>query len=265
MSTLASDLDRRAAGYLSIAWRLRESIQCGELGAGVQLPAIAELARRYGTTAVTARRALRWLEEQGLVRVEHGVGSFVADWAQSYELLPLPSFASEMEGRAERPDTLLRGRYQGFRDERAARLLGLEHDAPLVALARVRRLREVPVAFQRSILPAELAAVVRSYSPDQSLYQRIALETGRVAISAREQVHATALPPDAARELDLPEGAVGWRSERLTFDAADRPLVFDEAFFPAGRVEMRIDRRAGQATVAFQLVESTTGRPDCGE
>src|SRR5690349_7175703 len=85
-------------GYLSIAARLREQILEGALPPGTQLPSISELARRHETTPITVRRALRQLEEEGLVRVEHGVGTFAADWARSFDLLP--TFRAEMASRA---------------------------------------------------------------------------------------------------------------------------------------------------------------------
>src|SRR5438874_9375286 len=92
------------SGYLGIAAALRERITRGELPAGAQLPPIGELARQHATTAITARRALRALEEEGLVRVEHGVGTFVADWARGFDLLP--SFGAEMAARDLRVETI---------------------------------------------------------------------------------------------------------------------------------------------------------------
>lgn len=253
MSISPADPHTRTGGYTEIARQLRSEILHGELPAGGQLPAISELARRFGTTAVTARRALRWLEEQGLVRVEHGVGSFVADWSHGYDLLALPSFASERQDHAQHPETVLLGRYRGFRYAPAAEALGLEPEAEVVALARVRKLGGVPVAFQRSYLAGELADVVQQYRPTQSLYKLLRDETGRLPVAAEERLRAVPLPRDAARELDLADGALGWRSERLTHDAADLPLVYDEAFFPAERMELRITRRAGQSAVDLKI------------
>lgn len=254
MSIPRPEPNSRPTGYTEIAQQLRAAIVRGELAAGGQLPAISELARRFGTTAVTVRRALRWLEEQGLVRVEHGVGSFVADWSHGYDLLALPSFTSEMQDHAQHPETVLLGRYRGFRYAPAAEALGLVSEAEVVALARVRRLAGVPVVFQRSYLAGELADVVQKYHPARSLYELLREETGRVPVAAEERLQALPLPRDAARELSVAEGALGWRSERVTRDAAERPLVYDEAFFPAERVELRITRRAGQSALELKIL-----------
>src|SRR5437660_708578 len=94
MSTALDYSDRR--GFVGIAEPLRRAIVRGELTPSSQLPPISELAQRHRTTAITVRRALRMLEEEGLVRVEHGVGTFVVDWAAGYDQLHLPAFAEEL-------------------------------------------------------------------------------------------------------------------------------------------------------------------------
>src|SRR5690349_16246657 len=83
----------------TIAQVLRRDITAGRLRPGEQLPPISALAKAYRTTAITVRRALRTLEEEGLIRVDHGVGTFVADWSGRYDLLHLPSFSTEMSER----------------------------------------------------------------------------------------------------------------------------------------------------------------------
>src|SRR4051794_27495868 len=119
-------------GYLAIAGSIRERILHGELPPGAQLPPISELARRHETTAVTVRRALRHLEEEGLVRVEHGVGTFAADWTRSFDLLP--SFRSEMASRALRSTTEVLGHPRETVHEPAATPLRLPEGEPLLVL-----------------------------------------------------------------------------------------------------------------------------------
>src|SRR6476469_3686184 len=90
---------REGSGASGIALALRRDIAAGRLSPAEQLPPINALAQAYRTTAITVRRALRTLEEEGLVRVEHGVGTFVADWSGRYDLLHLPSFSAQMAER----------------------------------------------------------------------------------------------------------------------------------------------------------------------
>lgn len=248
----------RANGYLGIAAALRSDVVAGELAAGSQLPSINELAQRYGTTAITVRRALRLLEEEGLIRVEHGVGTFVADWARGYDLLHLPSFSAEMAARALRSETEVLDRDADACSAVAATALGLEANAPLAVLTRLRRVEGVPIAVQRSFVPASLARVVAEYGPQSSLYDLLRSRSGRMPVAAEERIQAVAVPAEPARSLGLAANALGWLSERTTSDAEGRPLVYDEAYFPAERVHLRIHRRAQQTLLEYEVVPGAT-------
>jgi DNA-binding GntR family transcriptional regulator len=72
---------RRAAG--TAVWQqlradLSTRIEAGALSAGDPLPTETALAEAYGVNRLTVRRALADLARVGVVRTEHGVGSFVA-------------------------------------------------------------------------------------------------------------------------------------------------------------------------------------------
>lgn len=246
-------------GYPEIARAIREQIGRGLLGRGERLPPISELARRCGTTAITIRRALRLLEEEGLVRVEHGVGTFVADWSRRYETFSLPSFSEEMASRNIRAVTEIRGRAGDVHNPRAALALGLEPGARAALLERLRKIDGVPVVFQRSWLSMELREAVEGYSPDRSLYELLRERSGRMATGAEERLRVAALPARAARELGRAEGSLGWISLRTTFDSAGEPMVYDEAFFAADGMEVRILRRAGRTDVEYRPAEREPG------
>ena len=59
-----------------IANELRERITSGELPPGSRLPSITTLMQTYGVARNTARRAVAILEDEGLVEIVHGWGSF---------------------------------------------------------------------------------------------------------------------------------------------------------------------------------------------
>jgi DNA-binding GntR family transcriptional regulator len=62
-----------------IANQLRERITSGDLPAGTRLPSITTLMQEHGVARNTARRALAILEDEGLIEIVHGWGSFVKD------------------------------------------------------------------------------------------------------------------------------------------------------------------------------------------
>src|SRR5688500_14423067 len=112
MSTIATGQNGfRREGYLGIANRLRQRIAGGDLRPGAQLPPIASLSSQWAATPITIRRALRHLEEEGLIRVEHGVGTFVAAGAGGPDLLP--SFPANLAAQNRRAETIVLAREPG--------------------------------------------------------------------------------------------------------------------------------------------------------
>ena len=64
-----------------LAWRLRALIATGRLAPGERLPGVRELAEDAGVNVNTIRSVYARLEEQGLLRSQHGRGTFVAPGA----------------------------------------------------------------------------------------------------------------------------------------------------------------------------------------
>src|SRR5688572_2138399 len=60
-----------------LAGRIRASIRRGELRAGGRLPSVRELAAAAGVNVNTVRAVYARLESEGLLRSEHGRGTFV--------------------------------------------------------------------------------------------------------------------------------------------------------------------------------------------
>jgi GntR family transcriptional regulator, phosphonate transport system regulatory protein len=70
---------RTVSLWRRISDALAQEIQQGALAGGDRLPTDIELAERFGCNKHTARRAIAHLEQEGLVRVEWGRGTFVVD------------------------------------------------------------------------------------------------------------------------------------------------------------------------------------------
>ena len=66
-----------------VADYLRAAIVEGDLQPGAQLPTERELATQLGVSHPTVNDAVRLLEQQGLVRLKMGSGTFVSDGARS--------------------------------------------------------------------------------------------------------------------------------------------------------------------------------------
>lgn len=80
-------VDRASAVPLGtqLAERIRAAVEDGRLAAGARLPSVRELAEGAGVNVNTVRAVYARLEAEGLVRSEHGRGTFVAEAAPADE------------------------------------------------------------------------------------------------------------------------------------------------------------------------------------
>jgi GntR family transcriptional regulator len=237
-------------GFAAIAEGIRRDLLRGVLLPGGRLPAISDLAGRFRTTPITVRRALRALEDEGLVRVEHGNGTFVTDWARGADFLNLPAFA---EAAGAEVSTRVVSVQFGVAALEAAAALGLQPQTPTHALRRVRLVGSNPVVLQTSYVAEGLRRVLEDYTPEASLYQRLTERVGRPPTEAEELIEPVLLGEDDAALLARAVGTQAWRARRTTFSGGE-PVVYDDALLPSDRVRIRVRRRGAQALMQFDLL-----------
>src|SRR5207237_324070 len=86
----------------SVADQIRQAIFGGLLAPGHKLPPEREMAKRFQTSRVALREALRTLEKEGMINIKAGyrggagVRNFTPEWpklltTRSYKLWPMPS------------------------------------------------------------------------------------------------------------------------------------------------------------------------------
>src|SRR5262245_16972036 len=86
-------------------WRLIGDAIVRDIDQGVlttddKLPAEVDLASRYGVARQTVRRAISHLQAEGLLRVEHGRGTFVTDKVFEYRIHARKTFEENLAENA---------------------------------------------------------------------------------------------------------------------------------------------------------------------
>src|SRR6201996_5251390 len=140
--------------WRQIANRLRADIAAGANPPGAQLPTEAEMSARFGVNRHTVRRALEELSRDGLVRVEQGRGSFVAEDVLDYNVEPRTRFSEWIRRHNKEPSGIVRQLREISADRRVADGLGIRSGSRVVLLERLGFADDRPVSLARHYFPA---------------------------------------------------------------------------------------------------------------
>jgi GntR family transcriptional regulator len=234
--------------FKQIADRLRASIESGELAPGAQLPSEQELIGAHGVARGTIRQAVNVLRGEGLVRTEHGRGTFVRDrppvrrlahdrFARRHRERGRAAYLAELEaeGRVPQVEVLEVGRATAADDVAVWLQLAMGAD---VLVRRRRYLADgEPMELATSYVPWELAEGTQIVQPDTGpggIYARLE-ERGHPLKRFSEEVTARMPTLEEVRALRLQPGVPVFRVLRVAYDADERPVEACDTVMAADR------------------------------
>jgi GntR family transcriptional regulator len=222
------------AKHEAIRDRLREIVE--QLRPGQPLPAERQLAEQCGVARMTVRQAIASLAREGLVRTVHGAGSF-----RSIEPLQLRvrlgSFADALRERDLEPVTRpLECVVDDDPPKPVAEFLGLSPGRRALRLRRLRLGSGVPLALERTWLPAGLVPGITEEDLAGSLYHYLE-PLGLLPDSGEESVMARLPSDDEASLLAIAPSRPVLRLVRKA-QVRGEPVEYAEAVFPADHCEL---------------------------
>jgi GntR family transcriptional regulator len=226
--------------YRRVGYRILEQISSGALRRGDRLPSERALSEQCGVSRVTLRRALQQLEEDGVVASSRGSGWYVTAEVLGEPPNALLSFTEMARTRGLGPSAhILDQRVRpATLDESEA--LGIAPGAELLHLERLRLLNDVPIAFDHSLIPVEIAPSLPEYDfTVVSLYTTLELEYAVVPSRADYAVEAVAADERAAGLLDVAVGAPTLVTTQTTYESHDRPFELSTMTYRGDRYRFR--------------------------
>lgn len=251
--------DKFLPRYIQFANQIQAQITGGTFAPGEMLPSQRDLAEQFGTTLMTIRKAINVLEEEGLLRSEHGVGTFVTKPDLQEEQYQLLSVSTEMNQRpiGETETRVLRI-VPNVTHPRASLALRLPKNNALILLERLRIRNGIPFAYQRSFLPPQFAEMIQGYTPTSSLYTLLHNETGQAMAMAKEFLQPIILTPEDADLLHGNHGDPAWLSIRVSSTQEGVPLVFDEAILTQESFVLTVDHIGKRTNCQFNMLDETS-------
>lgn len=222
---------------------LRSGLMSGRFAQNEKLPTEAELAREFGISRQTVRRAFQDLVSEGLVYRVPGRGTFPGRFLRRGHYVRSIGAVEDLQAFAATEMEILRP-MELVRDEVAAAKLGL--DSKVVASLALRRLYEgVPFGFTRISLPPKLGQrlVEEGILPERGDGTVIGALEGFVSggVEVVDQDVTTApIPPEAAAHIGCEPGQHGLMTERIYFDAHNNPVELAVSHYNPDRYTYRI-------------------------
>jgi GntR family transcriptional regulator, histidine utilization repressor len=233
------DTARRAAvaPYQRVKQHLKDGLAQGRWRPGALMPSEAELVAQFGVSRMTAGRALRELQAEGLVERVQGVGSFAAQLHRVSSTLTIHSLQEEIEARGHRHHAVVHLQREEVATAALALQLGLAKGAPVFHTLIVHHDNGVPLQCEdRYVNPAAapgyLQADFTRTTPTRQLFETTALWRAQYSIEAA--------PPTAqeAQLLDVPAGTPCLVVVRRTFSRT-APITLARLVHPGSRYSLQ--------------------------
>lgn len=219
---------------------LRRAILDGGLPPGARLPSESELAREHEVSRITVRLALAALRKEGLVYSLQGRGSFVSRPPAAQQIRRLQGFAEQMGAQGHEVLNRVLVLREVAAPARTAEALQLASGTTVTELRRLRLLDRQPVSVEWTWLPLALG---RTLAPAELVTRDVflILENDAATPLGHADLAMEAVPADAevAAALLLKPGEPVLRIERLTHDAAGRPIDHEFLHFRSDRFQYR--------------------------
>lgn len=190
------------------------------------------LARRFGVSRMTARRALQELEQEGWLRRTQGRSSTPAPRRFSQGFLRVRPFYEFAAAQGAVPRTQVLAAELRPTPSEVRGMLGVNK---ALYVERLRFLDEEPVQREvRYLHPFHCAPILEHDLTSESIHDLLVHTLGLPLTKVWQRLEAVALQGEIARLLQQPEGAPALRLKRLTYTLL-QPITWVEYLMRADR------------------------------
>ena len=213
--------------YQQLQRALRQAIETRVLGPDDALPPERDLAREFGVSRITVRKALEGLVGEGLLVRRQGSGTFVCARVEK-NFSKLTSFSEDMRARGRTPRSVWLRKSAGTVTPEEALTLRASPGTPVYRFHRIRFADDAPMSLEYATILASCLPSLEAV--ESSLYT--ALESaGNRPVRALQRLRAVLFTAEQAKLLQAKERDAGLLVERLGFLLDGRAMEFTQSFY----------------------------------
>lgn len=221
--------------YKQVYDLLTERLVNGDWKPSEPLPSEIALADQLGVSQGTVRKALNQMVAENLLLRRQGKGTFVAEHTQESSLFRFFRYR-EPSGESLIPVTKIISATRSVASDTVCAHLGLEPKAEVVEMVRVRSLRETATIVEKIYQPLSVFPDIDLQAEiPNSLYTLYQDKYGISIVEVHDEVHATSLPEEFAKYLNLQPGAPVLMVERASINIDGRTVEWSQSYSSSER------------------------------
>jgi len=229
--------------YEQLAKHLQKRIIAGDYPVGTRLDNHHELARRFEVSAITVRRAIKYLSESGWLATKQGKGTFVVSSTVVQERLAgLLTVNEVLEARGVPSEVEIVMLKLSKPDADACQALGVSAEDRVLEIRRRHTIGSAPIAYAIIMLPESYGRTMTAARlQTESVYQILEADTNTKIQKATQRIRSIAADRVVARLLHLREGEPVLEARRVTYSADGYAVEYMTVYYRADKYEYQFD------------------------
>lgn len=230
--------------YVQIRESFRLRIQSGELEVGSQLPSEETLAKDYGVSRMTLRRAMNDLVEEGLIVRKHGEGTLVFSAKVTRDYATLTSFYEDAQSRGLKPSSRVVKKKIIKADSEIAKNLMINEGEPVFNIIRLRLVEDnMVMAVHDLYIPVSLCPWIEDTNLEQASLYDLYDRHGLPIAWGSQIVEARSATEEQAKYLNIESDSPVLYSERVSYTSKNLPVERVVAVSPGDRFSIKLVMR----------------------
>lgn len=210
--------------YVQLMEELETSIRNGVYKPGDKIMTEAEMAKEYGVSLITVRKAVGSLMEKGLVVRKQGKGTFVTKPKYSRNMKKLQSFTEMCEQMGVKPGAQVLENRLIMADKKVADRLGIEPGSNVVYISRLRLADGEPVQVEKSYFPLKYAFLLEEDLNNGSMFECLKEKAGAKVASSEKMIELCRARAEEAALMDVKKGDYLLFVKSTAYDENGEPM-----------------------------------------
>ena len=228
--------------YDQIRIMILKMIETGEFQEGEKIPSELELIELFGASRITVRRAIKELEDEGVLKIVRGKGTFVEKAKRPVRILNLEEgFTDGLQIGNNQVTKVILEKKIITASKGISRLFESEKPIEVLKLVRVIREGEKPISVDYAFLPVEIYPDIENLVGDNISTFRLINNHYKVhSRKAKKEVEIVHPNDEVAALMKVSPLDQIVQIRKIIWDE-NRPVHYSQYYLRADRIKLSID------------------------